>query len=279
MTFFAPASITCFFSTVIGDNPLLSGSLGVGITLNIGVRAKVSKKKGIWVNGQQWDFPTVRYVVERLNCDSGVEISMDVPAGCGFGMSGASALSTAFELNRAFNLGKSFLQLADIAHEAEVINRTGLGDVVCQSYGGVVVRKTAASPSKASIDRFLWDEELDLLVLGSISTEEVLKDVKMREQINRIGKNCLSEFLKNPTLENLFEQSKRFSVETGLMDSELMDIVEAVEAAGGKASMVMLGKAVFAYNGFDALKEFGEPFKAAIDSCGVRPYNFKSGEF
>ncbi len=275
MTFFAPASITCFFSTVIGDNPLLSGSLGVGITLNIGVRAKVSKKKGIWVNGEQWDFPTVRYVIERLNCDSGVEIIMDVPAGCGFGMSGASALSAAFELNRAFNLGKSFLQLADIAHEAEVINKTGLGDVVCQSYGGVVVRKTAASPSKASIDRFLWDEELDLLILGSISTESILGDTRIRERINKIGRSCLSEFLKKPTLENLFDQSKRFSVETGLIDDELMDIVEAVESVGGKASMVMLGKAVFAYNGFDALKEFGKPFKAAIDLCGVRFYDFK----
>jgi len=274
MTFFAPASITCFFSTVIGDNPLLSGSLGVGITLNVGVKARVSKKKGIWVNGQQWDFPTVQHVIEKLGCDAGVEISMDVPAGCGFGMSGASALSVAFELNKALSLGKSFLQLADIAHEAEVVSRTGLGDVVCQSYGGVVVRKTAASPSKASIDRFLWDYELDFLVMGSISTEEVLKDDKIRERINRIGKECLSEFLKNPTLENLFDLSKKFSIETGLMDDDLMDVVEAVEADGGKASMVMLGKAVFAYNGFDALKEFGKPFKARIDPCGVRFCNF-----
>jgi pantoate kinase len=273
MTFFAPASITCFFSTVIKDDPLLSGSVGVGITLNVGVKAKVSKS-GIRVNGQQWEFPTVQYVIEKLGCDAGVEISMDVPAGCGFGMSGASALSTAFELNRAFNLGKSFLQLADIAHEAEVVSRTGLGDVVCQSYGGVVVRKTAASPSKSIIDRFLWDYELDFLVMGSISTEEVLKDDKIRERINRTGRKCLSEFLKKPSLENLFDLSKKFSIETGLMDDDLVDVVEAVEADGGKASMVMLGKAVFAYNGFNALKEFGEPFRATIDPCGVRFCDF-----
>jgi pantoate kinase len=266
---FAPANITCFFSTVIRRNPLLSGSIGVGITLNVGTRVK-AEKKGIRVNGKLLEFPTVRYVVEKLACNSGVDIEMDVPAGCGFGMSGASALATAFELNRDLNLGKSFFQLADLAHEAEVVNGTGLGDVVCQSYGGVVVRKTAASPSRALVDRFLWNANFDILILGSISTEKTLKDLRMRKCINKIGRNCTVEFLKKPTLENLFTQSKHFSIETGIIDDEMLDIVEAVEAAGGMASMVMLGRTVFAYMGFEALKEFGKPFKAAIDHCGVR---------
>jgi pantoate kinase len=265
--FFAPASITCFFSAVIRKNPLFSGSIGVGIALNIGAKAKALEREGVWVNGKKQDFPTVRYVIERLG-GRGIEIEMDLPAGCGFGMSGASALATAFELNRVLNLGKSFFQLADLAHEAEVVNKTGLGDVVCQSFGGVVARKSAASPSKALVDRFFWNEELDILILGSISTEEILKNVEIRKRIDRAGKECLARFLKKPTLENLFEQSKSFCIEAGI-DDELLDIVEAVEVYGGKASVVMLGRAVFASKGFDVLKEFGKPLKAAISPCGL----------
>jgi pantoate kinase len=70
-------------------------------------------------------------------------------------------------------------------------------------------------------------------------------------------------------------QSKRFAIETGLAE-ELMDIIEAVEAAGGLASMVMLGNAVFAINGYEALKEFGQPITTSINSCGVKPVELKS---
>ena len=263
---FVPGSITAFFSPEIHDNPLKSGSLGVGITVDRGVKASYLDE-GIRVNREVWDFPTVRYVIEKLG-GGGVSISMELPVGCGFGMSGASALAAAFEVASARGINAPFSRLADLAHEAEVVNRTGLGDVVCQSHGGVVARLSPGCPSVARVERFLWDAELDFVVLGELDTSTVLES--SLTSIRRAGKACLTEFIRNPTLLNLFRLSRKFAEDTGLMDDDVRDAVEAVEAAGGFASMVMLGKTVFAHNGFEALKEFGEAFTAKIDHCGIR---------
>ncbi len=270
MTFFAPASITCFFSVHSADEPCFSGSTGVGLTPELGARASVSKGSRIRVNGVARDFPTVEYIIEELGCECGVDIQMDLPAECGFGMSGASALAAALEIDHAFNLKRSFYELADLAHEAEIKCRTGMGDVVCQCSGGVVVRKKPGAPSRAIVDRFLWDMELDLLVLGPLSTKSLLEDEERVNRINELGKNCVDDFLGDPHIENLFRLSRDFAIGTGLVDSKLEHIIDEVESRGGMASMVMLGRAVFAVNGFEVLQDYGEVFRAPLSHCGVR---------
>jgi len=270
MTFFSPSSITCFFSVHQRENPLLSGSTGVGINLEVGATAKISDKAGVFVNGERRDFPTVEYVMKKLCVNAGIEIKMDVPAGCGFGMSAASALASAFEINKALNLNRTFFELADLAHEAEIACRTGMGDVVCQTYGGVIARVKAGSPSICKFNKFNWNEELDFLVIGGIKTERVLGDERKIQSINRYGEVCLNEFLRKPEMENLFHLSKKFSEKTGLLDDEIRTIIEDIESRGGFASMVMLGRSIFAYNGYDVLKEYGEPFRARISQFGVR---------
>ncbi len=271
--FFAPASLTCFFSPKINKDPLRSGSLGVSVALNKGVRVNVESSDGIEVvvNGEIWDFSTVKFVAEKLGFEGKISINMDLPAGCGFGMSGASALATAFAINEALNLNRSFFELSDLAHKAEVVNRTGLGDVVTQSFGGIVVRKSASCPSKCAIDRFLWNIELDILIMGELPTDRILSDFSL-DKIAKVGRDCLKEFLRNPSVVSLFIQSKRFAIETGLIDvdSAVRDVVEAVESEGGLASMVMLGRAVFAVRG-KILKDLrGIYLKAKVDHCGIR---------
>ncbi|RLI79475.1 GHMP kinase [Archaeoglobales archaeon] len=272
MKAFCPASITAFFSTSISENPLLSGSYGVGFTINKGVFVDVeeSDEVEIIVNGKRWNFPTVQCLINKLiGAKVRVNVNMELLVECGFGMSGATALATALSINKFFGLKRRFMELADIAHECEVVNKTGLGDVVCQTFGGLVVRLSASCPSKAVIERLNVNANLDFLVIDKISTEEVLKDELKRKRINKVGMECLKEFMKNPDFDNLFRVANKFSIEAGLMDDELKDVIEAVESDGGKAAMVMLGKAVFAHNGFKALKEFGKPFKAKISCCGA----------
>ncbi len=271
--FFAPASLTCFFSPKIDKDPLRSGSLGVSIALDMGVMVKVEPSDGIEVvvNGETWDFSTVKFVAEKLGFEGKISVDMDLPAGCGFGMSGASALATAFAINEALSLNRSFFELSDLAHKAEVVSRTGLGDVVTQSFGGVVVRKSASCPSKCAIDRFLWNLNLDILIMGELPTEMILSEFSL-DKIAKVGRDCLREFLRNPSVASLFDQSKRFAIETGLIDVDpaVRDAVEAVESEGGLASMVMLGRTVFAVRG-DVLKDFkGIYIKTKVDHCGVR---------
>ncbi len=256
---FAPASITCIFSPSIGDTPQNSGSMGVGFTIDLGSKAIESDTTKI--NGVEKSFPTLNYVVEKSKLH-GVEIEVDLPFGCGFGMSGAVALSAA-------SLALPYIRAADLAHEAEVVNLTGLGDVVTQTFGGVVVRKNAACPSRAEVEKLCWNEELDFLILGELSTKDIIANDIVRKKIGEAGKRWMKEFMRKPTLENLFRCSNAFATETGLIE-HVADIIEAVESSGGMAAMVMLGRSVFAFNAFEALKEFGEPFRARIDPCGVR---------
>ena len=269
MTYFAPASVTAFFSPVYAEDPLATGSLGLGITLEKGVRAKLAEK-GIRVNGKDFKLKTIDTLFERLSFRKGIEIEAEIPIGCGFGFSGAACLSSAFEINYTQNLKIPPLELADLSHECEVLSSTGLGDVVCQYHGGVILRKKAASPGRSKIERFEFDAELSFLVLGPISTKKILKDEKAVERIQTFGLEALRKFQLEPSLNNLFKLSKEFAIKTGLMDDELAEIIQEIEKKGYKASMVMLGKAVFSNSPLEFLEEYGFAFSSRISKTGVK---------
>ncbi len=84
-------------------------------------------------------------------------------------------------------------------------------------------------------------------VFGPISTKEVISDRATMDRVNAAGHAALQALAALPdvTLDQLLGLSLTFARESGLLRSERMKaaIAEA-EAAGGKASMVMLGEAV-----------------------------------
>jgi pantoate kinase len=63
--------------------------------------------------------------------------------------------------------------------------------------------------------------------------------------------------------------SREFAFNTGLMSDKVKDAIEAVEASGGLASMVMLGDAIFAVDSSEVLREFGEVRNTRINNCGA----------
>ncbi len=63
--------------------------------------------------------------------------------------------------------------------------------------------------------------------------------------------------------------SRRFTVKSGLASEWALDAIEAVEASGGMASMIMLGDSVFAIGGAEALKEFGKVGTTSISQRGA----------
>ncbi len=267
---FVSGSVTAIFSPFIHEKPEKSGSYGVGFTIDSGVEAKLIDEDGIFLNGKRTSIPPVEIVLRELGV-SGIVIETELPISCGFGVSGASALATGIEVSIKKNLGLSIADVADLAHRAEVICRTGLGDVVTQFHGGVVARMKPGCPSNSEVKRYIFNRKIDFLVLGEMSTRDILEDEMKREKVNKAGKRYLKEFLKNPSIDNLFRCSKLFAVESELMDDEIIDVVEAVESIGGMASMVMLGRAVFAVNGKNAFDEFrGQKFSAKITPCGMR---------
>ena len=106
----------------------------------------------------------------------------------------------------------------------------------------------------------------------AISTKEVLSDPKIMKNINYEGKACLKELLKRPTLRDFMKLSKRFTTQICLASNWIFDAIEAVESAGGLASMIMLGDAVFAIGCAESpnyLRKFGEIGTAYISQRGA----------
>lgn len=273
---FAPANGSLIFETYEATASHGRGSLGVGFTLDAGVVARVTPLEPnspthhgsthsasthsasapnlnaaahsrIQVGGQSWDFPTVRQVVARLApAPVHIELIADLPFGCGFGMSGASALATSYALGQLFHPDTSLKDLAMVAHEAEVDNATGRGDVGGQFNGGFMVKTKVGAP--LDVDPLpIGESPVWCRLFGPISTRDVLRDAATMARVNTAGRTALNHLRHHPdiTLDQLLALSHQFAEASGLLTSPRVraSIAEAV-AAGGQASMVMLGEAV-----------------------------------
>ena len=262
---FAPGNISCVFKVIPHADAARMHSLGMGFTVKEGVEVTVSEHHEMEVlfNGQRINFPTVRAVVNRLTQNSGiagiqVDITSPLPLGCGFGLSGAAALATAYALNELLQMHKDIEELAMIAHIAEVENRTGLGDVCSQYHGGCLVKLKEGAPLVA--DRLpIVEQPIYYRYFGPIQTSEVLGNREQTARINRaadVALNVLQTLTSaesSPELFNAcFAVSKRFSVESGLLsDIQVIDTIAQIEAEGGVASMIMLGNGVFSTHPFE----------------------------
>ncbi|MDI6889089.1 MAG: pantoate kinase [Methanocellales archaeon] len=274
---YAPSHITGFFEICESKSAERTGSRGCGFTLQAGTVTEVMVKDGgdtsIQLNGVLARAPTTEFVVRGLAAKHSVEVrsKIDVPIGCGFGASGAGALSTALALNEALSLNLTYERAAKVAHIAEVENKTGLGDVIAQSTGGMIIRKEPGAPGVGIVERIpVGDVKIDYVVFGEIVTRDVLEDADVRREINKAGKDALKKLLCKPTFNEFIRLSRKFAIETGLLSSKAADVIEAVESAGGMASMAMLGDVVFAIDGYEALKEFGDVKTSKICHQGAQ---------
>jgi pantoate kinase len=269
----APAHISGIFIIDIKKDPALSGSMGAGICLEDGAVTKVSaaKETSVKINSAVAEAPTTLTAIRLLTPRPvHVETTLGVPVGAGFGASGAGALSAALAVNEALSLNLTLKELAKAAHVAEVTNRTGLGDVTGQTFGGIVIRKKAGAPLNVAIDKLpCRNETISWVSFSGISTKSVLSDDLKKKSINKAGRLRLKELLKKPTLQNFFSQSSAFAKEIELMSPRVLDAIEAVETAGGLASQTMLGNTVFAINDGGALLEFGEVNESRISNSGA----------
>ena len=285
---FAPANISCIFVIRKTKNPAKSGSLGLGFTTNKGVLVTLKNSEGIfgvpknsknfsstikkisnnkkigknviYYNNKKINFPTVNSVIEKLTSKKvRVNIKSELPLNCGFGLSGASALATAYALNKLFNLKKSKKDLAMTAHVAEVENATGLGDVVNQYYGGFLVKYKSSYLFKVKKIP-IKNKKIYYKYFSGINTKKVISNRKIKNKINNSGIRALNRInalnKKDINLKKLIKISKEFSIESGLLkNKKIISIIKNIEKRNGNASMIMLGNAVFSNKYFKGSKE------------------------
>ena len=259
---FAPGNVSGVFKIVGDDDPRRMHSLGMGFTVSHGVTATVSEAPATEVafNGEVFDFATVRNVAEALSSRPvRIELESELPLSGGFGLSGASALAAAYALNAGFELGLDERALAMAAHVAEVTNLTGLGDVCGQFRGGCLAKLVPGDPL-AAIALPVPEQAVYFQYFSPIVTREIIGDPGHAARINSAADAALMEIadLADRGVTAFGEYisiARRFSVESDLLrHPDVRRIIAEVEAAGGAASMIMLGNAVFSTIAFEGAR-------------------------
>ena len=220
---------------------------------------KNKKRNVIYFNSKKINFPTVDSTIEKLTDEKFiVDIRSELPWGTGFGMSGASALATAYAVNKLLMLKKPKRELAMVAHVSEVENLTGLGDVINQYYGGVLVKYRPSYMFKAE-KLPIKNKEVYYRYFSRLDTKKIISDGKIKKRINKAGLKALGKIKKmgkKADLENLIAISKDFAVESGLLKNRrIKGMIGNIERKKGNASMIMLGNAVFSDKKFKGIKK------------------------
>ncbi|MDP3941362.1 MAG: hypothetical protein Q8Q49_03580 [bacterium] len=260
---FSPGNISCFFQLHDHKNPRWRGSYGLGFTVDKGVTVTVlrAQKTSITFNGKVLHVPTVLSVVSKLTKEPvAIQITSPLPLGSGFGLSGASALATAYALNKLLHLRKTKKQLAVIAHTADAAEGTGLGDVVNQYFGGFLL-KTKPS-SKFQVQKLLTTNiPIYWYSFGTLSTKGVLSNKKLVAAIGEAADTAI-EKTKNlrsaekNSLSELLDISYEFVKASRLLrDKRTSEMIEKIRAEGGHASMIVVGNAVFSDKPFIGSKK------------------------
>ncbi len=257
-TFFAPAHITGFFEIREHPDLLKTGSKGAGIVLEQGmntgavIREAENNSVRVFYDNAPCQCRTSTTVAEEMihrTCGAyAIEIHHfpQLPVSYGFGISASGALGTAFALNHALDLELEADEIGEIAHIAEVRNSTGLGDVSAELSSGLVIRSREGSPKRGSLKSIPVYERVVVFLIGApLKTKSVLKNPEKKLVINAAGARCMKAVLKEPTAARFMELSKRFSIETGLMQKDVARAIRGLERAGVTSAMSMLGNAAF----------------------------------
>jgi len=278
---FCPGHITGFFQACLHEDALRSGSRGAGVCLNLGATSAVTLKKGtgkieVRINGAVERGAVTRYAVSQLleerKWDAWVSTALDLPVSQGLGRSAAGALASAIAVADMLELSRE--EAFRAAHEAEVVNSTGLGDVAAIYRGGVTFRKKEGFPPYGKVDRIASGLRLVAGVVGpSLKTSLILKDEEKRRILNELGQECYERLRASPSVKNFMKLSREFSGGIGMLPPRTETILREVEEFG-PASVAMLGNSIFGTGSLEdqrsVLEKYGETFRLQADTQGPR---------
>jgi pantoate kinase len=279
---FAPGHISGFFEPIYNSDINRTGSRGAGINITFGSVSEVfcegstSQTIDVFINNKKSNAPVIRLAIKYLIGDNPLKVVVktkyEIPVGQGFGMSAAGALSSTYALAKILKISSN--EALRASHFAEVQLKTGLGDVIASSFGGIEIRKSAGLPPWGVIEHIPGKGDIVLCVVGKkLDTKKILEDANKATKIVDYGKFCTKKILEKPSVENLFTLSKVFTENTNLADENVMSAIDSASKFG-LASMCMLGNSIFAMGKTDelcnALSSYGKIFVCSVDEFGAR---------
>ena len=210
----APLHVSGLWFPVLKSNIRESGSLGAGLNLSLYLVVKdysVGDDCEIIVNDQSVLLDHAKYVCNKTNTALKARFTSPIDLGKGYAVSAAAVL--AYSVLSGLLRGSGFIEdYASYAHEAEIIYRTGLGDVLAIYYGGAEIRVKPGAPGIGAVKHLIIRDEpciLACVLPGGEDTPAMLS--RITSETYSYGKKLLEELIENPTLEAFFEKAQLFT--------------------------------------------------------------------
>lgn len=271
---FCPGHISGYFKPVIHNDTSCFGSVGAGLVISEGVRVTAMKSPVSSVKIFQTDrfempalspesSQVIMYLMSFMQVNASIETSCHLPIGSGYGMSAAAILGTVHALNTLYNLHLSPRDCARIAHQTEVLHKSGLGDVSACQEGGYAIRLTPGPDGE--IVRGMDMRPIYALTMSPIKTSSVLSSQEMIAKISNAYPH------REPKdLDDILQLSREFAEKSGLIPDEIRPVLAACDDMRVPASMTMLGCGVFAIGkkAEAVLKKFGNIYNLKISTGG-----------
>jgi len=293
---FAPAVISNFFAVfdegMASRPPDLSrvGATGGGFTLSRGVFTRASvgsaarREIRATVNGDpHYPARTTTKAVELLLGSLGggefaVRLAQDVevPIGCGFGTSSASALSAVMAVSSALGLRYGKAKVASFAHAADILRRTGLG-TVSSTYdhtgAGVVARAGGPGVAEVRAVRAPRDARVVSASFRPWKSKPLLSSPTKRKRLDALGAEALGRATSPLTFENLLEAGESFSRGLGLETAPMRRLIRRAKERGALAAgQNMVGNAVHAVVWKDDVREVLSSMRESAPEASVQAF-------
>ena len=297
---FCPAHVTGFFKAHLDDdqNNLENlGSMGAGFSIKQGVttQVKIQSKDNqkshfkISTQGYQSDKTDIsEYVLDEFLklgefSDKFFDINheISIPVGYGLGSSSAVALSLSYALDQALETRLDRTKIGQIAHNAEVNCKTGLGDVLASYHGGFEVRIKAGAPGIGNVEK-IPTEKISILMIcfSPISTNKFIKE--RLSQINGLGGKMVNRLLESKNYEHFQDMSLEFANYVNVMTPKMQKLVDEFTKNKLKCGIALFGETVFSMvtkdnegKVLEILEKYpkGIILKSELDEIGARVLN------
>jgi pantoate kinase len=292
---FSPGHITGFVvakqSRMKNSNYLNAGSKGAGFSIDHGVATTVeiydhrSVNYQISINGiKVKDAEVSKWVLEEYlklidqHYYINVEHQISIPIGFGLGSSGAAALSLSYALNEAFNIGLNMNEAAQVAHNAEIVCKTGLGTVIAEFTGGFEIRTNAGAPGIGTVEKIeLRNHKAVIFCISPISTKSFL--TKNRYLADELGERMLERLTMSRNIDDFLRMSYCFADHLGLNKSRCKLPIQSLRSRGFECGIALFGETLFTIIPNEHVREVKEclrDFEGSLLVCDIDNYGARN---
>ena len=173
-----------------------------------------------------------------------IQHEITIPVGYGLGSSSAVALSLSYALDHALKTRLDQTVIGQIAHNAEINCKTGLGDVLASYHGGFEIRVKPGAPGIGQVEKInTKDISIIMICFSPISTNKFIKE--RLSQINGLGGKMVNRLLESKNYEHFQDMSLEFAKYVQVMTLRMEKLIQELASKGIKCGVALFGETVF----------------------------------